>query len=523
MAKVNVRDRNRNNPDKKPNWEYYFETARVNGIRNKVSKSGFETKKAALEAGVKALAEYNNTGKYFEPKNISVSDYFDYWLHNYAEKNLAFATIQAYSNIVRNHIKPEIGYYRLKDVDTLTLQELINKIYTQKSFSKSFMKNILKVIKGAFHYARAVAKFVQIDYSLDVMLPKRFPQKELVNEVKKEDVEKILTRFKNSPHHYYALLIGYYTGLRVSEVYGLTWDCIDFENKTLTVNKAEKEIDIDCSGMRHGGIKRRAAQKQYLGECKNTSSQRTIIISDTLLNALREYKNLQEQNKELFQELYIENYLRQVKTSSGRIVYQIVPVSKALAEELAVNLPKCDLVVVKDNGTFQGTYGMKYVSKVINFELGIPFRFHAFRHNHASVLYENGAPIKDIQARLGHSSITTTMNTYVSNTQKNQEKTIQIFDDNVGLNINLSPRNQRLYEQWKSLVNRCKTSKAYVRNGIKLCDEWQTFGSFEKWALENGYNDVLYLKRIDTNKNYYPENCRWVTQHEVKATNKKAP
>lgn len=520
MAKINVRDRNKNCPDKKPNWEYYFEIAKIGGTRKKMSKAGFATKKMALEAGAKALTEYTNTGKHFEPCEISVSDFFDYWLENYVEKNLAFATIQAYANIIKNHIKPEIGFYRLKDVDTLTLQEMINKIYVEKSFSKSYMKNILKVLKGAFHYARATAKFIQIDYSLDVTLPKRFPTKELVNEISKENVEKILTRFKNSPHHYYALLIGYYTGLRVSEVYGLTWDCIDFENRTLTINKAAKEIDIDCSGMRHGGLKRRAAEKLYLGECKNESSNRTIILSDTLIKALQEYKKLQEFNKEIFDDLYIEHYLKKVKTSSNRIVYQIIPISKNLAQSIEVPLPKCDLVIVKDNGAYQGTTGMKYVSKVINLQLGIPFRFHAFRHNHASVLYENGAPIKDIQVRLGHSSINTTMNTYISNTIKNQEKSIEIFDASAGLDFDLSIRNKRLYELWKSLINRCRTGKQYTKNNITICEEWQVYDAFEKWALSNGYNDELYLKRKDTNSSYSTSNCLWVTKHEVKATKK---
>ena len=99
MAKINVRDRNKGKPDRKANWEYRFEIARVGGKRNNFSKAGFKTKKEALEAGTKALAEYNNSGKTFEPSEISVSDYFDYWIESYAEINLAYATISAYTNI----------------------------------------------------------------------------------------------------------------------------------------------------------------------------------------------------------------------------------------------------------------------------------------------------------------------------------------------------------------------------------------------------------------------------------------
>ena len=65
MAQVNVR--NRKKADGSNNWEYRFEAAKVDGKRKHISKSGFRTKKEALEAGTKALAEYNNAGQHFTP------------------------------------------------------------------------------------------------------------------------------------------------------------------------------------------------------------------------------------------------------------------------------------------------------------------------------------------------------------------------------------------------------------------------------------------------------------------------
>lgn len=62
--------------------------------------------------------------------------------------------------------------------------------------------------------------------------------------------------------------------------------------------------------------------------------------------------------------------------------------------------------------------------------------------------------------------------------------------------------------------------KNYGGRGITICDEWQTPHSwkggraFKKWALENGYADNLTLDRIDVNKGYSPENCRWVSMKE---------
>ena len=53
-------------------WSYYFDTAKINGERNKIEKGGFKTQKEALDARAAAIAEYNNTGRSFSPKEISV-------------------------------------------------------------------------------------------------------------------------------------------------------------------------------------------------------------------------------------------------------------------------------------------------------------------------------------------------------------------------------------------------------------------------------------------------------------------
>ena len=59
-------------------WSYYFDTAKINGERNKVEKGGFKTQKEAVAARAKAIAEYNETGRTFSPSSLSVSDYLDY-------------------------------------------------------------------------------------------------------------------------------------------------------------------------------------------------------------------------------------------------------------------------------------------------------------------------------------------------------------------------------------------------------------------------------------------------------------
>lgn len=87
----------------------------------------------------------------------------------------------------------------------------------------------------------------------------------------------------------------------------------------------------------------------------------------------------------------------------------------------------------------------------------------------------------------------------------------------------------RLYNVWHTMKERCyvKSQTSYHNyggRGIKVCDEWQEFIPFMKWAYENGYDEnakrgECTLDRIDPNGNYCPNNCRWVSW-DIQANNK---
>ena len=105
MPQVNIKKRG----DK---YQYYFEVASVDGKRKRKTKDGFKTKREALEAGTRALAEYNSTGIVLEEKKISFADYLNNdWMNRYCKVNLKPSTIESYRKIIKNQIVPEIGNY----------------------------------------------------------------------------------------------------------------------------------------------------------------------------------------------------------------------------------------------------------------------------------------------------------------------------------------------------------------------------------------------------------------------------
>lgn len=504
MAKINITNRG---TKAKPSWQYRFEIAKVDGKRQFATKSGFPTKDEAEKAGAMALAEYERAGKVSEPSEMSVSDYLDYWINNYCVVNLADNTVVAYKAIIHHHIKPRIGHYKLKSVDVMTLQNMINDIYLYKGFTKSFLGNILKVLKGAFGYAAYIAKLIPYNIAEPVKLPKYQTQDDSVSILSKEEIEAVLARFSGSPYQYYPLLIGYYTGMRVGEVYGLTWDDIDFENSLIHVRQQVKVKQSEAEkGLKP--TKGKAKDRWYLGALKTNSSYRTIKMGETLLQALTEYKEMQEKAEEEYGEYYIKHYKKEEKLPNGRIEYRII--SHSDESGILSPYPRVRLVCVKESGEYRGTTPTKYMSKIARTELGIPeFHFHMLRHTHATVLVANAdeMQIKDISARLGHSSIRTTLDVYVTNTEEMKVKSMEVFEK-VG-KLNVKHRNERLYEIWKSTKNRCNTTSFYSKNGIKFSDEWLDYEVFEKWAFENGYEDDLSLIRKDKTKDFCADNCMW--------------
>ena len=224
-------------------------------------------------------------------------------------------------------------------------------------------------------------------------------------------MEIILGRFKNNKVFICAFLTACYTGMRTGEVFALTWNDIDLDNRIIKVNKTVYAKDKEENG------------RWYLGTTKTIGSQREIYICDTLYSFLLKYKELQNNYKKEFGKNYKYYISEEVKNKYGKLVeYKIIKSNS--------KLNRVEMVFTRKDGTYSGTDIVRYPFRIIHHELGIKCRFYDLRGSFATVSLRNGCKIKDIAEVLGHKRIETTEKYYISSTNEDQINVVRQFDKN---------------------------------------------------------------------------------------------
>lgn len=201
--------------------------------------------------------------------------------------------------------------------------------------------------------------------------------------------------------------------MRTGEVCALTWDNIDFEKRVINVSHNVYSKVKDDKG------------RWFLGSTKTINSIRSIYICDTLLIALKNFKNKQDNFKKIYGRNYHNYHLEEVKNKYGKITeYRIVETTRE-----SKSIKQLNLVFTKNDGTYNGTDITRYPYKVIHDELGIKnCRFYDLRGSFATKTLRSGVEIRDVADILGHSKIETTENYYISSSNETMKIACELFE-----------------------------------------------------------------------------------------------
>lgn len=389
-------------------WQYRFEGPKIDGKRKQIVKGGFSTREEALAAKLKAMAEFEATGEVFKPSEISVSDFMDKWYKDECVNKKKKTTLNNYEKIIRLDIKPEIGKYKLRTISHSTLQKLIDKLASDGR-SRKTISVISGVLTSSFNYAVEPLHYIQKNPMEHVKLPSKRAEGNIALNTKsrvyidEKRMNEILTRFPKGSSAYIPLLLGYRCGLRLGEAYALTWDDIDFENKTLSVNK---QIQWQSNGNKSG---------YWYFSAPKYDSNRIIQIDDAFLKILKNEKETQERKAKAYLDTEYTFYYEE----KGTRIISTNDKGK-----------KINFVCKREDGTYIQPRTMQHTSSVIHNQLGFPeFDFHSLRHTHCTMLLDNGADPKYVQTRLGHKSVQITLDIYQHLTQKTKKTCDSILNN----------------------------------------------------------------------------------------------
>ena len=388
MAKISTRKRGKK-------WYYSVEATEytLDGKRKRIERGGYATQREAETEGTKALAALARGNIAFLAEKCAVEDFLDEWLA-VKKKEIRPTTARSYStsvNILKKHMgSRDLRKLRPRDVNALVLE------LAAEGYARGTISNLLKNLREALAYAVFPLEVLSANPAQYIKVPKSAPAKVTERHIIREGIMSVILSAYPFGHKYHIpILIAYHTGMRIGEIFGLTWDSVDLVAGTVTIERQLLRLT--------GG--------ECFGPVKTSTSLRTIPIDGELIAALKKWKARQAADEMRTGPSYLYAY----EAKDGKL-WQL---PKGM--EPTEGMTRRPMICTTMKG--QVFSRLSLMAALRNHGLNS----HSFRHTHATICAENGAPPKGIAGRLGHSSTAITENLYTHETEKMQMETIAAF------------------------------------------------------------------------------------------------
>ena len=341
---------------KNEKWETKWKSTGIKAIKGNKKKA--ETKKEEIRQ--KFQEEINSDN--IDNEDMLFIDYMKKWL-KMISASVEPTTLNGYKGVINGRMT---DYFQNKKITLQNIKPKHIQEFYQYLLDEGLSGNTVK------HYHANIRKALQYAMKTDIILSNPADKVDLpkIEQYKPKfytsDEVKILLNEVIGTKLEIPVMIDCFYGFRRSEVIGLKWSAIDFENDTITIDHT---------------ITQSNGKLIIRDKTKTKSSKRTLPLEPIVKSFLIELKEKQEKNKELCGDSYNKDYLEYICVDNcGNIIRP-----DYVTETFLKLLKRKNLKII---------------------------RFHDLRHTCASILLKNGANMKEIQAWLGHSNYNTTANLY---------------------------------------------------------------------------------------------------------------
>lgn len=328
--------------------------------------SGYESTVKKAEKAMRDRKYEVEHGLYEKEENTTVAEWFPEWLNLY-KTGIKPSTRVAYEQMFRLYIAPVIGKMRLRDVRVTQLQKILND--TAASYSRSTLTMTKIVLNGMFKqaYKRGIiSKNAMVN--TDSPAAKKGKKKGALT----KEQQTAFLQYAEKSEYYPLFRLATLTGMRIGELLGLSWEDVDFQNKTIHVRHT-------LSWSKKLGFS--------LGEPKTDAGMRDIPLLPDAEQMFHEQRTRQLSARMALGSAWIGN---------GRDLVFTTATGQPVAAQWIDRTVRRIVYRMRKDGI----------------ELPAGFSFHTLRHCFATRCIEMGMNMKTLQVILGHSSLSITMDVY---------------------------------------------------------------------------------------------------------------